>query len=185
MEIAGIVLVLGCIGVALGIAVSELSKLSRDAETATPVADGETTTSVTATTTTARTTMTRAALNPVVFLRVEILDARLFTAGAPSGTQEQPARMTVRIRATNPGSERVTVDPPFLGVGALRIPADPGAERAGSRFDPLPAGTDQTVTLRFALAGGATPKVVRDRRARVLIAGRSLSMRVTVRAPTT
>jgi len=41
-----------------------------------------------------------------------------------------------------------------------------------------------TVTLRFALAGEATPKVVRDRRARILVAGRSLPVRVKVQAPT-
>jgi hypothetical protein len=41
-----------------------------------------------------------------------------------------------------------------------------------------------TITLRFSLAGEATPKVVRDRRARILLAGRSLPIRVKVQAPT-
>ena len=45
------------------------------------------------------------------------------------------------------------------------------------------AGEMQTVTLRFALAGEATAKVVRDRRARIFVSGRSVPMRVKVRAP--
>jgi len=36
----------------------------------------------------------------------------------------------------------------------------------------------QTVTLRFATTGDATPKMVRDRRARLLIAGQSVQVRV-------
>jgi hypothetical protein len=185
-ELVAMMLVLSAVGAALGIGISALS---RDSETATPEVDGGTTSSATATATatatiaSARSIAKSAAVNPVVYLRVKVLDARLFTDDAPSGTQEQPARMTVRIRVSNPGSERVTVDAPVLAVGSVRIPTDPGAERVGSRFDPFPAGAQQTVTLRYALAGKATPKVVRDRRARLLIAGRSVTTTVSVRGP--
>ncbi len=181
-ELAAIVLVLAVVGIALGLVASQLSDAE---ETATPVAGGRTTTSpATATTPTARMSATSAAVSPIVYLRLKVLDARLFTDAAPSGAQPQPARMTVRIRAVNPASERVMVDPPVLVVGSLRIPTDPDAAPAGSQFDPLAAGARQTVTLRFVLTGAATPKVVRDRRARLLIAGQSLVMRVNVRAAT-
>ena len=118
---------------------------------------------------------------PAGQLRVQILDARLFTDGRPSGVQEQRARMTVRIRVSNPGSRSVTLGVPALRVGSLRIATD--SERADARIAALPPGTEQTVSLRFALAGAATPKVVRDRRARVLIAGQSVATRVRVRGP--
>jgi hypothetical protein len=114
-------------------------------------------------------------------VRVSVLDARLFTDSTPSGRNEPRARVTVRIRAENRGSRRVTLDPPTLRVGSVRIPLDPD----GDRFAPLAPGADMTVTLRFELAGRATPKVVRDRRARILVADRSLPVRIKVQEPTT
>jgi hypothetical protein len=139
----------------------------------------------TVTTTTMATTTTSPALAPALSqIRVSVLDARLFTDSSPSGGEEQRARVTVRIRAENAGARRVTLDRPVLRVGSVRVQTDPGAEAAGSGFDPLAAGASQTVTLHFSLAGEATPKLVRDRRARILIAGQSLAMRVKVRAPT-
>lgn len=116
-------------------------------------------------------------------VRVDVLDARLFTDESPSGVQEQRARMTVRVRAANAGRRRVTLPRPLLRVGSVRIATDADDGTPRSVFEPLAAGTAQTVTLRFSLAGEATPKVVRDRRARILIAGQSLAMRVKVRAP--
>lgn len=112
-------------------------------------------------------------------VQVSVLDSRLFTDSTPSGREEQRSRVTVRIRAENRGFDRVTIDPPTLRVGSVRIPVDPD----GDQFAPLQAGADTTVTLRFELAGEATPKVVRDRRARILVAGRSLPMRIRVQAP--
>jgi hypothetical protein len=181
-ELAAIVVVLGAIGAALGIGISQLSD---DAQTLPPATRASTTTAATRTTRGARRITPGAAVNAVVYLRVTVLDARLFTDEAPSGTREQPARMTVRIHASNPASERVTLAPPVLAVGSMRIPTDPDpdAVRLGSQFGPLPPGAQQTVTLRFALAGEATPKVVRDRRARLLIAGRSVATTVRVRGP--
>jgi len=117
-------------------------------------------------------------------VRLSVLDARLFTDDTPSGARAQRARVTVRIRAENAGGESVTLARPILRIGSVRIATDPDAEGLpGSRFAALRPGVAQTVTLRFSLAGEATPKVVRDRRARVLIAGRSLPMRVKLRAP--
>ena len=115
---------------------------------------------------------------------MDVLDARLFTDATPSGAREQRARVTVRIRGENSGAAPVTLERPLLRVGNVRIETDADAGALpGSQFAPLQPGLPQTVTLRFSLTGEATPKIVRDRRARVLIAGRSLAMRVKVRTP--
>lgn len=188
-----LVLVAGGVGVALGMGLAALSGDDtptttglRGAETTATAPVGETTTQTAAVapagTATAppppAATTTAPAPTPAP-VSASVLDARLFTDATPSGRQEQRARVTVRIRAENTGEEPATVDAPVLRVGSVRIPVDP----AGAQFDPLGPGTNQTVTLRFELAGEATPKVVRDRRARILIAGQSLAMRVRVQAP--
>lgn len=186
-KFATLVLVAGGIGLLLGMGLAQLSgdggaaaigagtgpQAAATTSTATAVATSPATATATA-------TPQSAPPDPLASVRVSVLDARLFTGETPSGDREQPARMTVRIRAENTGDERVTVEDPTLRVGNVRIPAD----AAGARFDPLPAGAGQTVTLRFALAGEATPKVVRDRRARILIAGQSVAMRVKIRPAT-
>ena len=111
---------------------------------------------------------------------MRVLGARLHTAATPSGRQEQRARVSVRVQAENTGGKRVTLAPPTLRVGRVRVPGDVGA---GATFDSLRPRARQTVTLRFSLAGEATPKVVRDRRARLLIAGQSVPVRVKVQSP--
>lgn len=187
-KLAALVLVAGGIGLVLGTVLAQLSDDGGPAAIGAGTGPQPAATTSTATavarppaTATATATTPGAPPHPLDSVRVTVLDARLFTDAPPSGGQEQPARMTVRIRAENAGDERVTVEVPTLRVGKVRIPAD----AAGARFDPLPAGAGQTVTLRFALDGEATPKVVRDRRARILIAGQSLAMRVKIRAPST
>jgi hypothetical protein len=119
--------------------------------------------------------------NPIAQVRVKVLDARLFTDETASGRRQQRARVTARIRAENVGSTRIALTRPALRIGSVRVPTDAGAPDA--RLDPLGAGAAQTVTLRFALAGEATPKIVRDRRARILIAGQSVAIRVKLREP--
>jgi hypothetical protein len=209
IKFLALVLVAGGIGVALGIG---LTRVSGDDESAGRVGAGATTAqasgdsapiptataaatppptpTATATTpppppTTATTTATPSVSpNPPARVRVKVLDARLFTDKTPSGTREQRARVTVRIRIEDTGAGRLTLTRPTLRVGRVRIPAVADAHAPGSRSDPLRPGVAQTVTLRFALAGEATPKVVRDRRARVLIAGRSVAVQVKVRTTT-
>lgn len=199
LKLLAIVVVAGGVGFALG---TWLSTLSEGDATTAPVADagtaappgrssGATLASPSATTPTptapptapaARTTTTPGdAPSPFAQVRVSVLDARLFTDGTPSGRRDQRARVTVRLRAENAGGRSVILPPAILRVGSVRVPAHADA---GSRFDPLAAGASQTVTLRFPLAAAATPKVVRDRRARILIAGRSVALRVTLRSPT-
>ncbi|MEA2143192.1 MAG: hypothetical protein QOI64_1622 [Solirubrobacteraceae bacterium] len=194
-KFVALVLVAGGVGVVLGMGLSNLAEDDEPSATgatasvadATPAPAAAEPTATVTTTTMATTTTSPTpapAPSPLSQIRVSVLDARLFTDSSPSGRQEQRARVTVRIRAENAGARRVTLDRPVLRVGSVRVQTDRGAEAAGSEFDPLAAGASQTVTLHFSLAGEATPKLVRDRRARILIAGQSLAMRVKVRAPT-
>jgi len=183
----GLVVVAGGGGAALGYGISELWG---DEPAESVVGQGATsrTTSAATSATTARAptragptapTATATAA-PQATVRVTVLDARLFTNAAPSGTQEQPGRMTVRVRAENPGPRTTPLLRPRLRVGAVRVPPDPASDADWP--ESLASGASQTVTLRFTLQGEATPKVVRDRRARILIAGQSVPMRVRVRA---
>jgi len=187
------VTVAGGIGVALGMVLTKVSDDkapagavgARTQTAAPPAADpAPAATAATTPTSPAATTAPTATPDTLGQVRLSVLDARLFTHETPSGAREQRARVTVRMRAENAGGESVTLARPILRIGSVRIATDPDAEGLpGSRFAALRPGVAQTVTLRFSLAGEATPKVVRDRRARVLIAGRSVPMRVKLRAP--
>jgi len=195
LKLLAIVVVAGGVGFALGTGLSALSEdktpTAPDAETATaePPATGSTATAAelpvatpTTTTPAAPTTTTPdASASPLAEVSVSVLDARLFTDGTPSGRRDQRARLTVRLRAENAGGRRAILPPPILRVGSVRIPADAPAGTE-TPDEPLPAGTQRTMTLRFSLSGEATPKLVRDRRARLLIAGQSVAMRVKVRS---
>ena len=181
LKFMALVLVAGGVGVALGMGLSQLSGENDPAaiEAGTDAQPAATISTATAVAPSAAATTTTTPPDPLAAIRVTVVDARLFTDGTPSGVEEQRGRMTVRTRVQNTGEEPVTLEPPTLRVGKVRIPADP----AGAQFAVLEPGTSQTVTLRFALAAEATPKVVRDRRARILLAGQSVAMRVKVRRP--
>ncbi len=179
VKLLALVVVAGGVGVALGMGLSKLSGNDDPASLAGPTATTATTPRTSTTYTTARKPAKRLAQ-----VRVSVLGARLFTDETPSGRQEQRARMTVRVRAENAGRRTVTLKQPTLGVGSARVAPEPDADASGATSEPLAAGEIKTVTLRFALAGEATPKVVRDRRARIFVAGRSVPMRVKLRAPT-
>jgi len=206
VKLLALVVVAGGVGVVLGMGLSRLSggddptpvadptasagRAGSATTTAAPTSTGATTaaTAIAKTTTTGTTPATSTTASKpakrLAQVRVSVLDARLFTDETPSGRQEQRARMTVRVRAENAGGWTVTLEQPTLGVGSARVVPDPDADAPGATFEPLAAGEMQTVTLRFALAGEATPKVVRDRRARIFVSGRSVPMGVKVGAPT-
>ena len=203
LKLVVLVLAAGAVGAAVGVG---LSSLSQDDQPPAPVggadpAAGETsssekrpsTTGSTATATVdpapvdvppeARTTTEPSP--PRSTLRVSVLDARLFREASSSGREERRARMTVRIRAENPGRQRQTLDPPSLRVGSLKVQADAAAGAAGTGMETLEAGAARNVTLQFSLAGEVAPMVLRSRRARIFIADRLIGMRVKVRDPST
>jgi hypothetical protein len=111
------------------------------------------------------------------------LGAVLRPAGTPSGRRRQRARLVMRVRARNGGATPVTLGAPILRVGSVRIRLDRAGNPRGRRLGTLAAGEAKSVTLRYELSGNATPKVTRDRRARLVVGARSVPLRVRVGAP--
>ena len=60
---------------------------------------------------------------------------------------------------------------------------DPRADSSETSFGPLAAGQARTVSLRFETAGAVTAELTSTRRARLRIAGRSVSFAVRIGQP--
>ncbi|MBA3746626.1 MAG: hypothetical protein H0W96_03925 [Solirubrobacterales bacterium] len=172
LELLALVAVAGGTGVLIGMALAQLS-------------DDEPTTPVATTTSTPTPTPTTPARRPPAPAQVQlrVLGAILRPAGTPSGRRRQRARLIMRVRAQNSGENSVTLDDPILRVGSVRIRLDRAANPPETQLGTIAAGDTKSVTLRYELSGDATPKVTRDRRARLDIGGQSLSLRVRVGAP--
>ena len=201
VKLLAVVLVAGTVGVALGITLSWVTDEPEQPESADRAVAGTRTNAARAATPTSAApaaTATERAPAPAVTaaapparaeasaqVRVRVLDALLRMYAPPSGRYEQPSEMTVRLQIENLGEQRVTLERPTLGVGSVRIDADPEFEPGspGGGLSPLETGESRSVSVLFALTGEATPKVVRDRRARILVAGQFVPMRVELRAP--
>jgi len=138
-----------------------------------------------ATTTTPASTSTTAApdAGPFANVEVRVLGAVLRPAGTPSGQRRRRSRLTMRVRAENRGGRAVGVELPVLRVGSVRIRPDSNTLTAESQFGQVAAGGAKAVTLRFELVGDATVKAIRDRRARIEMAGRSQPLRITIGDP--
>jgi hypothetical protein len=122
--------------------------------------------------------------DPLGQVRVRVLDdAVLRLAGTPSGRQRQRARLTVRIRAANDGERRVALARPTLLVGDARLQTDPSADGPDTRLGSLEAGETAVVTLRFEVARTVTTQLTTQRRARILVADRTLPVSVEVGDP--
>ena len=112
-----------------------------------------------------------------------MLGAILRPAGTPSGRRRQRARLIMRLHARNAGKRPARLGRPTLRVGSVRIKLDRAANPPQVRFERLGAGDTESFTLRYELAGDATPKVIRDRRARLDVGTRSIPMRVRIGEP--
>jgi len=180
-----VVVVAGGVGALLGIGIS---KLSSDDEPQTAIAPD--TTSPTpepsagaAVSDATASTPAPASQDPLEQISVTVLFAVLHPAATPSGIRRRRARLGVRVKVTNRGSRRVVPARPSLLAARQRTPTNPHADRPGSRLGPIAAGKTVDVTLRFETAGAVTQQLTTQRRARVLVAGRSWPVRVTVGPP--
>jgi len=195
LRLLAMVAVAGGVGVGLGMALTQLSdddELSAPApspgaaaSTTTPGAGtttvaAPTTPAATTATTPPRTTPTRPSSARV---RLRVLGAILRPAGTASGRRSQRARLIMRVRAQNSGQDGATLGAPVLRVGSVRVKLDPVANSPQARFVELGAGEARSFTLRYELGGAATPKVTRDRRARLSIGTRSVPLRVRIGEP--
>ena len=196
IRFVALIAVAGGAGVALG---AGLSQLAGD-ETATPSVSDEPTSGSTVLTGVATSVApnpappppppppppaaaTTTAAGPLGQVNVRVLGAILHPAATADGKRRRRARLTMRVRAVNESGGAVTIAAPVLAVGSVRIRTDAAAETAATRLGELAAGETKAVTLRFELQGEATEKVTIDRRARVVIAGRSLAFRLRIGSP--
>jgi len=175
-KVAAAIVVAGVAGVGLGVGIAELtgdddSATSYETSKQTPDRGSITLPAPPA----ATTTVTRASPTPV---RAQVLGAALHPAATPSGKQRQRARLIVRLRAQNRGTQPVSVAHLVLLVGDARVLSGPR-----SQIGELAAAEAKAVTVRFELAGAVTAKITADRRARIIVAGRSRPMRVRIGAP--
>ena len=118
-------------------------------------------------------------------LRVRVLGAILHPAGTESGQRRRRARITVRVRAENRGQTPVTPARPALLVAGQEVHTDASADSPRTHLSDVPPGETAGVTLRFETAGDVTTTVMQDRRARMLIAGRTVSFGVKIAPPIT
>ena len=114
---------------------------------------------------------------------MRVLGAILRPAGTPAGRQRRRARLTMRVQATNEAEQTVTIGRPVVAIGKVRVGTDTAADTADAQLGAIAPGTTKAATLRFELAGDATEKATIDRRARLIVAGRSLPFRLTVGSP--
>jgi hypothetical protein len=181
-KLVAVVVVAAGVGIALGVA---FAKLSDDGDPPTSAGDTGTTVDGSTAGVARSTTPDRSpqpdARDPLGQVRVRVLDdAVLRLAGTPSGRQRQRARLTVRIRAANDGERRVALARPTLLVGDARLQTDPSADGPDTRLGSLEAGETAVVTLRFEVAGTVTTQLTIQRRARILVADRTLPVSVEV-----
>ncbi|MDQ3722471.1 MAG: hypothetical protein M3376_05255 [Actinomycetota bacterium] len=191
-KLAAVVVAAGGGGVAAGVGLSELKggdgDLATSGETG-PQATvpGSSTTGAapvtTSTTTATTTTSTTGGEGSLARVRVQILGAVLHPAATPSGRRRQRARIIVRARTQNSGTQPVTLARPALLVGDASFRSGPAAGTSRTQAGELAAGESEAVTLRFELAGEATAQVTAQKRARLVVAGRSRPMPVEIGAP--
>lgn len=112
-----------------------------------------------------------------------IVAAVLHPARSQSGRRRQRARLSVHVRVTNRGAQRVTPARPVLVSGDDRVKTDPNQDSAGTRLRSLDPGATADVTLRFETEGSVTTRVRQERRASLIIAGQNVIASVKLGGP--
>jgi hypothetical protein len=108
-------------------------------------------------------------------VRVQVVSAVLHPAITPSGRRRNRAGLAVHVRVTNRGSRRrVIILRPVLVSGGVRVLTDPHTDTAATKRRTLDPAATADVTLRFEIAGAVTTRVRRQRRVRVIVAGRNV-----------
>lgn len=184
-KLLAVVVVAGGVGAALGIGISELTSGEEPSAARTEAATSSiarSTTTVTGPAPGAATTP-QSSQDPAAQVTVTVLSAVLHPAATPSGERRRRGRLGVRVRVKNTGAERIVAPRPSLLAARQRIPTNARARGPGSRLGPLAPGATADVTLRFETAGAVTEQLTTQKTARILIAGRSWPITVTVGSP--
>lgn len=104
---------------------------------------------------------------------VRVLDSVLHPAGTAAGQRRERARLTVRVEVTNRSTAALTPARPTVLVGPTSTATDPGADGPGTRLGTIAPGRAQSATLRFEVGGAVTRQLTSERRAVILVGGRS------------
>lgn len=115
-------------------------------------------------------------------LDVRDLTAVMHPAATASGQQRQRARVIVYVRVQNRGVLPVTPAPSELRVGPARVQPDQRAPREFG-LGRIAPGTLADARLRFEVEGAITRRLRTERRARMVIGGRTHPMRLKVGSP--
>lgn len=171
-----LVLIAGLVGTVLGVGIAMLSREGNGTASSPP--EAETTGDDPPSTSAGQVPAESSAQ-----LLVRVLGSILHPAGTESGQQRRRARVTVRVRVENRGERVVTPARPTLLVAGERIPSDPSADSPRTHLGDVAPGQSAAVTLRFEVAGDVTTTIMAERRARIRLAGRTLSFGVTIAPP--
>ena len=186
-KLLAVVLVAGAVGTALGLA---LSKLTGDDEppaaiTPDPTSPVPRPTTAAAPSDSTTSTPRPSGQHPLEPIRVTVVSAVLHPSASPSGQRRRRARLGVRVKVENPGTQRVVLPRPSLLTARQRTPTDPAADGPKTRLGAINPGQTVDVTLRFETAGAVTRELTTQKRARILVGRRSSPVTITVGAPVT
>ena len=184
-KFVAVVVVAGGVGMALGIAISELT--GEDDPRATISPDATTTRQATTSAGSDRPTTSTPATSqdPFAQVNVTVRLAVLHPAATAAGTSRQRARLGVRVKLENPSTQRVVLPRPSLLAARQRTPMNALDDGARTQLEPLDAGETVDVTMQFETAGAVTRELTTQKRARLLVGGRSSPVTVTVGTPVT
>ncbi len=167
------------VGAGIGVGLGSLRGDSSPAGTPMTGSDSKQTetTSQTTPTTKTQTTPDRKDRTP----SVRVVKAVLFPAATQRGRALQRARVSVRVRVTNRGSEPLDPGKPRLIVDDERVGVDPRAVKiAGDVLKSIPPGKSETGELRFETSGALTQRLKDKPSARLRIAGRIASVDIAI-----
>jgi len=118
-------------------------------------------------------------------VRIQVLSSVLQRSVHRSGRRQHRARLSVRVRVTNNGRQTIPDVKPVLFVGSATARSDPAARRTeGSLVRPVrPKGATAAGLLRFEVMGTMTTRLVSARRAKLRIAGITVSLPVRIGGP--
>lgn len=183
LKIVAVAIAAGVVGIAVGVGLAKLTGSGGDDDAATAQTTSGSPVTTPGTTPTAPTAPAERSRTT----RVQILSAVLYPARTASGRARQRARVVVRVRVTSRSVGTLTPKKPQLLVDADRVSPNPRtADLAAPLLEPLAPAASATGELRFETAGAVTQRLTTQQRARLTIAGRTVSVPIRIsgtRAP--
>lgn len=185
VKFLAVVVVAGAVGTALGFALSKLTGSDEPPAAITPDPTSPVPRPITAAAPSdSRTSTPRpSGQDPLEQLRVTVVSAVLHPSASPAGQRRRGARLGVRVKVENPGTQRVVVPRPSLLTARQPTPTDAAADGPKTRLGTINPGQTVDVTLRFETAGAVTRQLTTQKRARILVGRRASPVAVTVGSP--